>query len=177
MPFSKRPDRALFAGTLLVLAVTASAQPLQTGPPMVDSSGGQLSPKPVAAGSEDQAVRSARETALERLRRQPNGDRSLLGDIARDYRSFFTATQTYRILGVGLGTSLAVHRFDAPISTSRLNAELWPNRGLDRTFEGGELLGGALFQVGGAFATYGVGKATGQAGLSSSVEISSAYRC
>ena len=70
------------------------------------------------------------------------------------------------MLGVGLGTSLAVHRFDTPISTSRLNAELWPNRGLDRTFEGGELLGGALFQVGGAFATYGVGKATGQAGLS-----------
>ena len=166
MPFSKRPNRALFAGTLLVLAVTASAQPLRTGPPMVDPSGGQLSPKPVAAGSEDQGVRSARETALERLRRQPNGDRSLLGDIARDYRSFFTATQTYRILGVGLGTSLAVHRFDTPISTSRLNAELWPNRGLDRTFEGGELLGGALFQVGGAFATYGVGKATGQAGLS-----------
>lgn len=48
---------------------------------------------------------------------------------------------------------------------SRFNAELWKNSRLDRTFESGELLGGALVQMGGAFATYGVGKVTGKPGL------------
>ena len=91
---------------------------------------------------------------------------TLVGGLdARDYRAFFTTASTYQLLGVGLGTSLALRPLDTPISTSRFNVELWENTGLDRTFEGGEVLGGTLFQVGGAFATYGVGKLVGKPGL------------
>ena len=162
---SKRPNRVLFVGVLLALAATASAQSLPAGLPVADPPAGQLSLPPVTAGAQNPLDLRSSDAALERLHQRKNGGGSLLGDIARDYRSFFTTRGTYQILGLGLGTTLALSPFDEPITTSRLNAELWENTGLDRTFEGGEILGGTLLQVGGAFATYAVGKAASKPGL------------
>ena len=162
---SKRPNRALFVGVLLALAVAASAQSPPAGLPVADSPSGQLSLPPVTVGGQNPLGLATSDAVLERLRQRANGGSSLLGDIARDYHSFFTTKGTYHILGLGLGTTLALGPLDKPITTSRLNAELWENTRLDRTFEGGEILGSALLQVGGAFATYAVGKAAGKPGL------------
>ena len=162
---SKRPNRVLFVGVLLTLAATASAQSLPAGLPVADPPAGQLSLPSVTAGAQNPLDLRSSDAALERLHQRANGGGSLLGDIARDYRSFFTTRGTYQILGLGLGTTLALKPLDEPITTSRLNNELWENTGLDRTFEGGEMLGGALVQVGGAIATYAVGKAAGKPGL------------
>ena len=160
---SKRPVRALFVGVFLALAATASAQSFPAGlVGVADSQAGQLSLPPVTAGGQNPLDRASGEAALERRRQRANGDGSLLGDIARDYRSFFTTRETYRILAQGLGIALVLRPLDEPITTNRFNGELWENRALDRTFEGGEMLGGALLQVGGAFVTYGVGKVAGK---------------
>lgn len=161
----RTPDRALLTVVLVALAVTASAQSLPAGHRVADSQPGQLWPPLVTTGGRGPADRASGEAASERLRQRPNGGASLLGDIARDYRAFFTTPSTYQLLGVGLGASLALRPLDTPIAMSRFNAELWENSRLDRTFESGELLGGALVQMGGAFATYGVGKMTGKPGL------------
>ena len=80
---------------------------------------------------------------------------SLLGDVARDYGRFFTTRATYVNLGLGLGASLAAKPFDEDIADSGSNANLPVAR----------LLGSALVQVGGAFATYGVGSLTGKPGV------------
>ena len=165
MLFMRRPRRALLTVVIVALAATASAQPLPAGRRVADPQAGQLLIRPVTKGGQRPADRASGDAALERLRQRTNGGGSLLGDIARDYRAFFTTPSTYQLLGVGLGASLALQPLDTPISTSRFNAELWENTRLDRTFEGGELLGGTLFQVGGAFATYGVGKLAGRPGL------------
>ena len=165
MLFMQRPDRALFAVVIVALAATASAQSLPAGHRVADPPAGQLLTRPVTPGGRRPADRASGEAAFKRLRQRTTGRGSLLGDIARDYRAFFTTPSTYQLLGAGLGTSLALRPLDTPISTSRFNAELWENTRLDRTFEGGELLGGTLFQVGGAFATYGVGKLVGKPGL------------
>ena len=92
---------------------------------------------------------------------------SLLGDIGRDYRRFFTSRETAIILSVGVAVSMGVRPFDGSIAGSRFNGELNQGTGIDASFEGGELLGGALFQVGGAFATYGLGRAVGRPGIAS----------
>ena len=160
----RRPDPALFAGVLLALAVSASAQSPPGEQRLADPTAGQTLVGAVTGG--DSARDRASGATFGRLRRPASGRGSLLGDIARDYRTFFTTRSNYQILGLGLGTSLAVRPLDAPISTSRFNAELWQDTRLDHVFEGGELLGGALFQIGGAFATYGVGKVVGAPGLS-----------
>ena len=90
---------------------------------------------------------------------------SLLGDIGRDYRRFFTSRETAIILSIGIASSMGVRPFDGSIAGSRLNGELYQGTGIDAAFEGGELLGGALFQVGSAFATYGLGRAVGRPGV------------
>lgn len=165
MMSSKRPARALFAGILLALAATASAQSPPAGLPVADSPAGQLSLPPVTGGRQNPLGLASVDAPLEGLRQRANTGGSLLGDIARDYRSFFTTRGTYQILGLGLGTTLALRPLDGPITMSRFNAELWENTGLDHMFEGGEMLGSTLLQVGGAFATYAVGKAAGKPGL------------
>ena len=165
MMSSKRPARALFVGVLLALAATASAQSPPAWLPVADSPAGQLSLPPVTGGGQNPLGLASSDAPLEGLRQRASGGGSLLGDIARDYRSFFTTRGTYQILGLGLGTALALRPLDGPITMSRFNAELWENTALDRTFEGGEMLGSALLQVGGAFATYAVGKAVGKPGL------------
>ena len=85
---------------------------------------------------------------------------TLLADVVGDFGSFFGRPENYVILGLGLGASLSVKPLDDRIPTSRLNSELYGSdgAGLDLFFESGELLGGTVVQVGGAFATYGVGK-------------------
>jgi membrane-associated phospholipid phosphatase len=61
-------------------------------------------------------------------------------------------------MGAGLGAALAARSYDRQISTSRFNSELFEGAATDQVFEAGEVGGGALVQVGGAFAAFGIGK-------------------
>ena len=82
-------------------------------------------------------------------------------------RKHLTTRETYLILGAGLAGSMSVKALDVPIRDSAFNAELWFNEdgALDHAFEPGNTIGGALVQVGGAFATYGIGHWTGKPGV------------
>ncbi len=129
---------------------------------------GQLSPPIVTTGP---GVRSGSDPESRRFgqsgrSREPRSGGSLLGDIGRDYAAFFTSRETYLTLGLVLSMSLSLRPLDEPITTSWFNAELFEDTRVDRAFEGGEILGGAIFQIGGAFATYGVGALTGKSELS-----------
>ena len=87
------------------------------------------------------------------------GDGSLPATIAEDFARFFTSADTYTVLGVGLGASAALSPFDHRIASSRFNGDLPQSPpSIDRAFEAGELLGGGIVQMGGAFLTYGIGQ-------------------
>ena len=92
---------------------------------------------------------------------------SLLRDIVGDYGRFFTTGENYLVLGLGLTSSVSLKGLDEPIRDSRFNSELWFNEGtaLDHAFEAGELVGSSLIQIGGAFATYGIGSWIGKPGV------------
>ena len=90
---------------------------------------------------------------------------NLLRLIGGDFRDFFTTTQHLVILGVGLGASLSVAPLDTRIMTSGFNSELYEGTTLDHIFEPGAVVGGALVQVGGALATYGIGALASNGGL------------
>ena len=78
--------------------------------------------------------------------------------IASDFRTVFTSTETLMILGAGLGAAVVARPFDEAVQTSGLNAEDFGGAGVDNAFEAGEVLGSSLVQVGGAFVTFGIGK-------------------
>jgi membrane-associated phospholipid phosphatase len=89
--------------------------------------------------------------------KQPEKPR-LVRQIGIDFKTVFTTKENLATLGVGLGAAWGAGRFDQELATSELNSELHPGTGLDSAFEAGEILGGAVAQVGGAVATYGLGK-------------------
>ena len=88
----------------------------------------------------------------------PKQQPTLFKQIAIDFKNVFTTRENLWILGGGLGASLAVKPLDDEISNGRFNSEINQGTGLDRVFESGEILGGALFQVGSAVTTFGMGK-------------------
>ena len=143
-----------------LIAASASAQ-TSSGGPAADQTIGHLSLPNVTSGP------GLESSLLKRSQESPASDRggSLFGDVGRDYKAFFTTRETYRTLGLGLAASMSLRPLDQPISTSRFNTELYESTGVDRMFEGGEAFGGALVQIGGAFATYSAGKLTGQSEL------------
>jgi len=165
MPGLKRRRSLLLAGLFVAFAATASAQPLPAGTDSPVPATEHLSPDRVKIGRLGPAAGALEQPALDGLRQRAKGGGSLLGDIARDYREFFTSRETYAILGVGLGASAGLRPLDGPIARSRFNVELFPRPGMDAAFEAGELLGSAMAQVGGALVTYGIGTATGRPGL------------
>ena len=85
---------------------------------------------------------------------QPN----LLRQIGGDFKNVFTTKENLVVLGVGIGAAWAASYADQSIADSQFNSELHEGTTLDHAFESGEILGGAAVQVGGAFATYGLGK-------------------
>ncbi len=152
--------RTCGAISLLVAAmVTHAVGPAaaQTGAVNLAPSGYNLSP------ALDEAWLDLSDTPEPDARRTP----SLFNDIVGDYGRFFTTKETYLILGAGLAGTAAVKALDEPIRDSGFNAELWFNEGspIDHAFEPGKILGGALVQVGGAFATYGIGNWIGKPGV------------
>ncbi|HSF18746.1 MAG TPA: phosphatase PAP2 family protein [Vicinamibacteria bacterium] len=97
---------------------------------------------------------SAQDTAPER----PEPSPSFLRQIGRDFGDVFTTKDNLFILAGGGGASLAASTLDDEIANGSFNSEINGGTGLDNAFEAGEILGGALVQVGGAVATWGVGK-------------------
>lgn len=83
--------------------------------------------------------------------------RSLPAEITNDFARLFASADTYLILGIGLGASAAASPFDDRIVASRFNGNRpGATLALDRTFEAGEIVGGSIVQMGGAFLTYGI---------------------
>jgi hypothetical protein len=89
----------------------------------------------------------------------------LVRQLGIDFKNVFTTRENLVTLGVGLGAAWGAGRFDQEIARSGLNSELNGGTALDGVFEAGEYLGGSLAQVGGAFATYGLGKAFEREGV------------
>jgi len=88
----------------------------------------------------------------------PKQQPTFFKQLAIDFKNVFTTRENLWILGGGLGASLAVKPLDDDISNGRFNSEGSGGVGLDRVFESGEIVGGALFQVGTAVTTFGMGK-------------------
>jgi membrane-associated phospholipid phosphatase len=82
----------------------------------------------------------------------------LVRQIGIDFKSVFTTRENLVTVGVGLGGALAAWPFDQDIAQSEFNSTLHEETALDQFFDPGQNLGGSLMQVGGAFATYGLGK-------------------
>jgi membrane-associated phospholipid phosphatase len=91
----------------------------------------------------------------------------LFRQIGTDFRDVFTTRENLWIAAAGAGAALAVSPFDEEIATSDLNSELSGDATLDATFEAGEILGGAAVQIGGAVATYGLGRIFGNESVAS----------
>jgi hypothetical protein len=88
---------------------------------------------------------------------QPEPPR-LARQIGIDFKNVFTSRENLLTLGVGLGATWGARSFDQEIALSEFNSETHPGSSLDGAFEAGEVLGGGAMQIGGAFATYGLGK-------------------
>ena len=148
---------AVIAATILALTASRGAAQDESTHPLLDSRA--LSEtlegvwQPLEGGNSPE----------ERPQRSP----SLFRDIARDYVRFFSSRETYLTLGLGLAGSLSMKPFDERIANSGFNLELPQNEDgrLDGAFDSGTLLGSSLIQVGGAFATYGVGHFVGRPGV------------
>jgi membrane-associated phospholipid phosphatase len=82
---------------------------------------------------------------------------NLIRQIGIDFKNVFTTKENLVIAGVGLGLAWAASPLDDDISESRFNTTT-PNGSLNNAFEPGTVLGSAALHVGGAFATYGLGK-------------------
>ena len=90
--------------------------------------------------------------------------RSFLRDVVGDFGRFFTARESGIILGLGVAGSLSVWPLDDNIQQSRSEAQL-PGQEDDRlgdVFKAGNQLGDFPVQVGGAFATYTIGRLAGK---------------
>lgn len=85
---------------------------------------------------------------------------NLVKQIGLDFKNVFTTKENLWIIGAGAGASLLAHPFDSRIPQSGLNTELFEGGALDHTFDPGAAIGGTLFQVGGAAASFAIGKAT-----------------
>ena len=85
--------------------------------------------------------------------------------LPRDFKNVFTRKENAYTIGIGLGAAWAASSLDDRIATSSFNSERYGGTGLDKTFEPGEMLGSAVVQMGGAFATYGLGKLWSQSGM------------
>jgi hypothetical protein len=98
---------------------------------------------------------------------RPTSHRSLLSEIAADFGRFVRSRESYTIVGLGLVSALGTHPLDHRITTSTFNHELNEGGFVDGLFEPGKVLGSAAVQLGGALATFGVGKMSRSDDLSS----------
>ena len=82
----------------------------------------------------------------------------LVRQIGIDFKNVFTTRENLVTAAVGLGAALVAWPFDQDIAESDFNSTLREETALDQFFDPGKYVGGSLVQVGGAFATYGLGK-------------------
>lgn len=85
---------------------------------------------------------------------------NLFKQIGHDFKNVFRSKENFLLLGVGFASAMVARPLDNGIPESRFNSELFEGTNLDHVFEPGQVLGGSLVQVGGAFATWGIGKLT-----------------
>jgi len=89
---------------------------------------------------------------------------SFLKDVAGDVRRFFATPESGVILSLGLAASLSVRPLDDAIRNSGFNSRSPQREGdeLDDLFKAGNAIGSSLVQIGGAFATYTIGRWVGK---------------
>ena len=92
---------------------------------------------------------------------------NFIKQIGLDFKTVFTTKENLWIIGAGAGAALLARPFEGSIPQSRFNTELFEGGKLDATFEPGAAIGGTLFQVGGAAASFAIGKVTKNAELES----------
>jgi len=90
---------------------------------------------------------------------------NLFRQIGLDFKNVFTRKESLVIVGVGLWAAGVASFFDDEIANSRFNSKKDAGRTSDEIFDPGTVLGGAVVQVGGAFAAYGLGKLLSKPGL------------
>lgn len=78
--------------------------------------------------------------------------------IGTDLKNVFTTKDNLVVVTAGLGAAWGASHFDDRVVSSGLNSEVNGGAVLDNVFEAGEILGSGLVQVGGAFATFGLGR-------------------
>ncbi|HEY7697687.1 MAG TPA: phosphatase PAP2 family protein [Vicinamibacteria bacterium] len=91
--------------------------------------------------------------AQEKEEAKPPG---LFRQIGIDFKNVFTTKENVVTVGVGAGGAWGASFFDDDITQSTFGAD--NEGGADEVFDAGRVLGGAAVQVGGAIATYGLGK-------------------
>ena len=100
---------------------------------------------------------SAPDSAAAKTQAQ-KGSPGLVHQIGMDFENVFRRKENLIIVALGLGAAWGASYFDDQIVSSNFNSEAHEGNSYDRVFESGEFLGGGLVQIGGAFATYGLGK-------------------
>jgi len=85
------------------------------------------------------------------------GFSTLVKPLGGDFRRL-ASQQNLLLAGVGGGTASLAHQWDANLSNGR-----WGKGAVEEALEPGRVIGGLAAQTGGAFATYLIGRATGQA--------------
>jgi membrane-associated phospholipid phosphatase len=78
----------------------------------------------------------------------------LFGDLVGDFRNL-PSKESAAWLGVGAAAALVGHAGDTPVT------QVMSVRSLEEPFESGRVIGGAAMQMGGALATYSIGRISG----------------
>ncbi len=89
----------------------------------------------------------------------------LARQIGIDFKNVFTTKENLVTLSLGTVAAGSVSSFDQDIAYSDINAQVKPENPVEEVFDAGRVLGGGAMQVGGAFATYGLGKLFHQQGV------------
>jgi membrane-associated phospholipid phosphatase len=82
--------------------------------------------------------------------------RSLVGSLHHDLRRVATRDQALILVGAGAAAAI-VHPFD-----TRMTRRVSSSPAFEHAFDGGQIIGGTLVQVGGSMATFALGRALGK---------------
>ncbi len=147
---------AALVASLYAVPLPAAAQ--DTAAAVVPSSAREAAGTPAAAALADS--QAAQPGLLPTTPPAALSDRtslqSLVGSLHRDLRRVATPDQALILMGAGAAAAI-VHPFDARM-TRRLSAA----PAFEHVFDGGQIVGGTLVQVGGSIATFAIGRSLGK---------------
>jgi membrane-associated phospholipid phosphatase len=147
---------AVLVASLCAVPLTAAAQDataVVTAPAAVASAGATPGTELAADQAAQPDLLLPRAAAVRTDRRSL---RSLVGSLPQDLRRVATPDQALLLVGTGAAAAI-VHPFDA-----RLTRRVAATPAFEHVFDGGQIVGGTLVQVGGSIATFAIGRALGK---------------